>query len=243
VRPDRGKVRGTASGGLPLPWLSASGGFTRHLIPEDRELLLSLGTVSRYRKNETVFRAGAPGKDVYLVESGRVKVSQIAPAGQEIILWFCFPGELFGLAAVPGTGPRMVFAQAVTEVRVRRIAREEFWSFLLGNPRVSLELINLVLARLYLLCDALLNVTTESAEFRIRNLLRRLCLQYGKRIAKEVLLDVPLTQQNLADMIGTSRQTVSGLLARMKERGAIRTAGRRIYVRDDVLNLQSVGLT
>jgi CRP-like cAMP-binding protein len=237
VRPIRGKVRGSGSRGVPLPWLSASGGFTRHLAPEDRELLLALGTVHRYRKSEILFRAGAPGKDVYLVESGRVKLSQIAPAGREIILWFCFPGELFGLAAVPGTGPRMVFAQAVTEVRVRRIARGQFLSFLLDNPRVSLELINLVLARLYLLCDALLNVTTESAEFRIRNLLRRLCLQYGKRTGKEVFLDVPLTQQDLADMIGTSRQTVSGLLARMKERGAIRMAGRRMHVRDDAFDL------
>jgi CRP/FNR family transcriptional regulator, cyclic AMP receptor protein len=235
VRPAQGKVRGHGTGGVPLPWLSASGGFTRHLVQKDREVLLTLGTLHRYRKGEMLFRAGARGKDVYLVESGRVKVSQIAPAGREIILWFCFPGELFGLAAVPGTGPRMVFAQAVSDVRVRQIPREEFLGLLLGNPRVSLELINLVLARLYLLCDALLNVTAESAEFRIRNLLRRLCLQYGQAAGKEVFLDVPLTQQDIADMIGASRQTVSGLLARMKERGVIRMEGRRMYVREDAL--------
>jgi CRP/FNR family transcriptional regulator len=231
----QGKVRSQGSGGLPLPWLSASGGFTRHLVAKDRELLLSLGTVHRYRKGELLFRAGAPGKDVYLLESGRVKLSQVAPAGREIILWFCFPGELFGLAAVPGTGPRMVFGQAVTDVRVRQIPRAQFLTFLLGNPRVSLELINLVLARLYLLSDAFLNVTAESAEFRIHNLLRRLCLQYGKAVGREVFLDVPLTQQDIADMIGASRQTVSGLLARMKERGLIRMVGRRMYVRDDAL--------
>jgi CRP/FNR family transcriptional regulator len=222
---------------VPLPWLSASGGFTRHLVEQDRELLLTLGTLHRYRKGDMLFRAGAPGKDVYLLESGRVKLSQIAPAGREVILWFCFPGELFGLAAVPGTGPRMVFAQAMTEVRVREIPRAQFLKFLLGSPRVSLELINLVLARLYLLCDALLNVTAESAEFRIHNLLRRLCLQYGKAAGKEVFLDVPLTQQDIADMIGASRQTVSGLLARMKERGVIRMAGRRMYVRADALQV------
>ena len=237
MRPAGGKDRGRKAVGLPLPWLSASGGFTRHLAQEDRDRLLALGTVRSVRKGEMLFRAGAPGKDVYLLESGRVKLSQIAPAGREMILWFCFPGELFGLAAVPGTGPRMVFAQAVTEVRVRRIARAQFLSFLLGNPRVSLELINLVLARLYLLCDSLLNVTTESAEFRIRSLLRRLCLQYGKVVGNEVFLDVPLTQQDLADMIGASRQTVSSLLARMKERGAIRMTGRKMYVQDDVLDL------
>jgi CRP/FNR family transcriptional regulator len=220
-----------------LPWLSASGGFTRHLARKDRELLLTLGTLHRYRKGDMLFRAGAPGQDVYVLESGRVKLTQIAPAGREIILWFCFAGELFGLAAVPGTGPRMVYAQAVTDVRVRQIPRAQFLEFLLGNPRVSLELINLVLARLYLLCDALLNVTTESAEFRIHNLLRRLCLQYGKSVGTEVFLDVPLTQQDLADMIGASRQTVSGLLARMKERGVIRMAGRKMYVREDALEV------
>lgn len=81
----------------------------------------------------------------------------------------------------------------------------------------------------------MLNVTAESAEFRIHNLLRRLCLQYGKAVGREVFLDVPLTQQDIADMIGASRQTVSGLLARMKERGLIQMVGRRMYVRDEAL--------
>jgi CRP-like cAMP-binding protein len=69
----------------------------------------------------------------------------------------------------------------------------------------------------------------------VPDLLRRLCLQYGKAVGREVFLDVPLTQQDIADMIGASRQTVSGLLARMKERGLIQMVGRRMYVRDEAL--------
>lgn len=207
----------------------------QHLEQTDRDDLLALATVRSVQKGQLIFRAGVYGENVYILESGRIKVAQIAPAGREIILWFCFPGELFGLTAVPGTGPRMVFARACTDVRLHCIARAKFLSFLLSNPRVSIELINLVLGRLYLLCDALLNATTESADIRLQNMLRRLSNQYGRAVGGEVCLDIPLTQQDLADMIGASRQTVSGLLNRMKDKGLLRARGRRIYVRKGAL--------
>jgi CRP/FNR family transcriptional regulator, cyclic AMP receptor protein len=231
------EVRGAkrAGAGPSLPWLTASGGFMQHLEPIDRDHLLALATIRSVQKGDFIFRAGSYGENVYILEAGRIKVAQVAPAGREIILWFCFPGEVFGLTAVPGTGPRMVFARACTDVRLHCIARTKFLSFLLSNPRVSIELVNLVLGRLYLLCDALLNITTESAEIRLRNMLRRLSNQYGRTVGGEVCLDIPLTQQDLADMIGASRQTVSGLLNRMKDKGLVRARGRRIYVRKGAL--------
>jgi len=210
--------------------MTASGGFMQHLEPDDRASLLAIASVRMFRKGELIFSAGVRGDDVYILEAGRVKLAQTAPGGREIILWFCFPGELFGLSAVPGTGPRMVYARACTEVRLRCIERTKFLSILMMNPRVSLELLNLILGRLYLLSDALLNATTESAEFRLQNLLRRLGHQYGRLAGDEICVDVSLTQQDLADMIGASRQTVSGLLNRMKDAGQLRVVGRRLYL-------------
>lgn len=67
---------------------------------EDREALLSLGTMQRFSKGEFVFRAGAPGKHVYFLRKGRVKICQPSHTGKEVILWFCFAGEMFGLAEV-----------------------------------------------------------------------------------------------------------------------------------------------
>jgi CRP/FNR family transcriptional regulator len=215
---------------LPLPWLTATGGFMQHLEPEDRERLQALSTTRSFRKGELIFQAGSHGEDVYILETGRVKLAQTAPTGRELILWFCFPGELFGLSAVPGTGPRMVFARACTDVRLRCLPRAKFLSMLMVNPRLSLQLMNLILGRLYLLSDALLNATTESAETRLFNLLRRLGHQYGQPAGSELCLDIPLTQQDFADMIGASRQTVSGVLNRMKEQGLLRVEGRRIYL-------------
>lgn len=221
-----------------LRWLKASDRFMQHLEQDDRERLLAAATIRSVQKGEMIFHAGVHGEDVYVLEHGRVKLAQIAPAGREIILWYCFPGDLFGLSAMPATGSRMVFARACTDVRLRCIARTKFLSIFLSNPRVSLELMNLILGRLYLLSDALTYATTESAEFRFNNLLRRLGHQYGRPAGNEVCLDIPLTQQDLADMIGARRQTVSGLLNRMRDRGLLRREGRRMYMPKETLAIR-----
>lgn len=212
-------------------WVSASGCFLDQLERREREELLGLAKVRNYRKGAILFRAGIKGNMVYILESGRVKISQLSTTGREMILWFCLPGELFGLASVPSVGPRLVYAQACTEARVHCIARADFLNFIRGNANVSGELINLLLGRLYVLCDALLNASSECTEDRLLRLLSRLRHQYGRPVGDELCLDIPLTQQEIADMIGSSRQTVSVLLNRMKQRGSIRVAQRRLFLR------------
>ena len=160
-----------------------------------------------------------------------MKIAQLSKIGREMILWFCLPGDVFGLAAMPGLGPRLVYAQACTQTAARCMNRDAFLSFLLGNPRVSIELVNLLLGRLYSVCDGLLNVSEDTAENRLRRLLARLGHRYGRRIGEELSLDFPITQQEIADMIGASRQTTSSLLNRLKHAGEIRVERRKIFLR------------
>ena len=174
--------------------------------------------------------AGVPGDTVYIVESGRVKVAQHAESGREMILWFCLPGEAFGLAASPRIGPRLVEAQACTDSTILCIPSARFQEYLRAHPRASLELVNLLLCRVYVLCDGILNLSAEHAERRLSRLLLQLRHRYGRVQGDEICLDIALTQQEIADMIGTSRQTVSELLNRMKARGEVRARGRRLYV-------------
>jgi CRP/FNR family transcriptional regulator len=211
-------------------WVGAGASFVGQLEPGDREALVALGIVRRFRKGSRVFKAGRQGDTVYIVESGRVKVAQHSAGGRDLILWFCLPGEAFGLAATPRIGPRLVDATACADSSIRCIPSDEFQAFLRYHPRASLELVNLLLCRVYVLCDALLNLTAESAQTRLARLLLQLRYRYGRPAGGEVLLDIALTQQEIADMIGTSRQTVSGLLNEMKSAGALRISGRRIYV-------------
>lgn len=215
-------------------WLTASSGFLEHLDQEDRERLTRLAVTTRFAKGDVIFNAGVPGDKVYFVEAGRVKIAQLSKVGREMILWFCLPGDVFGLAAMPGLGPRLVYAQACAETSVRYLTGEAFHSFLLGNPRVSIELVNLLLGRLYSVCDGLLNVAEDSAESRLRRLLSRLGHRYGRQIGDELSLELPLTQQEIADMIGASRQTTSSLLNQLKQSGEIRVESRKIFLSRNV---------
>ena len=212
------------------PWMGAGGAFLHQLDSRDRKALLAIGTSRRFRKAAFVFQAGRLGDTVYIVELGRVKVAQHAESGREMILWFCLPGEAFGLAASPRIGPRLVEAQACTDSTILCIPSARFQEYLRAHPRASLELVNLLLCRVYVLCDGILNLSAEHAERRLSRLLLQLRHRYGRVQGDEICLDIALTQQEIADMIGTSRQTVSELLSQMKARGEVRARGRRLYV-------------
>ena len=74
--------------------------FIARLPPRDREDLLRLATDRGAAKGELIFQAGSAGHHVYFLETGRVKIYHLSPTGKEILLWFCLPGEIFGLAEV-----------------------------------------------------------------------------------------------------------------------------------------------
>ncbi|NYT38733.1 Crp/Fnr family transcriptional regulator [Pusillimonas soli] len=216
---------------IPAEWVAASSCFLDRLKPMEREQLLERADIQSFKRNTILFRAGISGDKLYILKSGCVKVFQLAATGREMILWFCMPGDPFGLASVPQMGPRLVFAQVRSDASVYCISRANFLDFLANHPRVSGELIGLLLGRLYLLSDTLLNSSSESTEEQLLRLLVRLQHQCGRHIGKEICIDIDLTQQEIADMIGASRQTVSSLLNQMQERGILRIHRRRIYLR------------
>lgn len=210
--------------------MTAGAAFLDQLSSADRGALLALGATRRFHKGAFVFKAGRVGDTVYIVESGRVKVAQHSESGREIILWFCLSGEAFGLAASPRIGRRLVEAQACTDSSIRCIPAAAFHAYLRVHPQAAVELVNLLLCRVYVLCDAMLNLTTESVEARLSRLLLQLRHRYGRQVGGEVLLDIAITQQEIADLIGASRQTVSGLLHRMKMKEELRYERRRLYL-------------
>ncbi|HZP86427.1 MAG TPA: Crp/Fnr family transcriptional regulator [Burkholderiales bacterium] len=215
---------------MPPPWLTASTAFLNQLDSHDRHALIQLAPVTHFSKGSFIFKAGVEGEKIYLLESGRVKIARSSESGRETILWFCLPGEVFGLAGIPTVGPRIFYAQACTASAVRCISSDDFMQFLRGHPNVSIAVIHLLVGRLYSLSDLLLNATGEAAASRLQRALEHLRHQYGRKIGAETVIDFPITQQELADMIGTTRQTVSSLLNGMKHSGKLRVVGRKLYL-------------
>ena len=195
-------------------WDSHPIDFISNLSLQDRQALYRLGNKRYFRKHEMVFHAGSTSEEVFLLIDGRVKVFELSKEGKEMILWFCFPGELFGLSEVFQQSERDVNAQACSGVEVLVIKKTDFKRYIKQ------------------LSDVLLNLASEDVTSRVIKLLTRLCSRYGKPSGDAVLLDIALTHQEMADMIGTSRQSVTTVLNMLRKQGVLKTQQRFIYLQD-----------
>ena len=222
------------------PWYLTPSDFLGNLCETDRKAFFLLGHRHSYGKQAYIFRSGDPGHNVYVLERGRAKIYKVSDTRKEVILWFCFPGEIFGLAEASRGGSRDVYAQACTEAVVHRIPRERFSRFVEERPRVAMQVIDLLSCRLRVLGDILTNLATDDASSRIIKLLLRLCARYGRLGSRcgilgedrddRVCLDIPLTHQEIADMLGTSRQTVTTVMGELKRCGVLHMQQRHMHV-------------
>ena len=152
-----------------------------------------------------------------------------------MILWFCFPGEIFGLAEVARGGGRVVNAQACELSEVLAVAQEKFKVFVDQHPRIAMLSMQVLSSRLRVLGEMFVNLVSDDVNTRVAKLILRLSARYGTRIGKEVFLNIPLTHQEIADMVGTSRQTVTSTLSALKRQGVLSIENRRIHIESEEL--------
>ncbi len=204
--------------------------FLKNLSDSEWHDLQSIGYENAYKKHTYVFRANDLNNVLYFLIEGRVKITRLSPQGRELIQWFCMPGEIFGLSQDTATQHRGLFAQAITHARLLCIQKAEFEQFLLANPRIALLIIKQLSTRLHTLGDMLMNVANDDAHGRFIKLLQRLSDQYGQQLDDGIHIDLYLTHQELADMIGVCRQTISSMIGQLKRQGIINTTRKGIHI-------------
>ena len=217
------------------PVFTAPSDIFSKIAPEDFADLLALATVRCIDKGEFVFRAGDPGRNVYFLRGGRVKIYQASALGREVILWFCFPGEIFGLTEVVQGGGRVVNAQSCERAEVLCIARTQFKDYLESHSAVSFVIMQALSCRMRVLGDMLVNLIDDDVNSRIIKLMLRLSACHGSRVGDEVHLNIRMTHQEIADMVGTARQTVTKVLSDLKQRGVLSIENHRIRIRSPEL--------
>lgn len=196
----------------------------------ERDALLGIGTPRKVEKNAMIFRAGTPSEYVYVILQGRAKIYELSPQGKEVIMWFCFSGELFGLAEVWRGTHRDVYAQACSGVELVRFDRLRFRQHLLDHPVMAMQVIDILSGRLRVLGDMLLNLTSTDVTVRLVKLLARLFQRYGRNRHGRVYIDIPLTHQEMADMIGCCRQTVTSTLSVLKRTHGLHSEKRMLFM-------------
>lgn len=222
---DMGNI-GDISGGrdLTCPAQESPGdaSFLARLTQPDRDALLAYTTRRDVQRGKHVFEAGSPGNFVHFLEAGRIKIYHLSPSGKEVLLWFCLPGEIFGLAEVCYGGGRQVYAEACEGSSVLSVSQRDFKTFLESHPAAALLVNDVLACRLRNLGNVIQSLVASDVNERVAQLIVRLAATHGRKAVNgDIHLDIRLTHQEMANMIGTTRQSVTSALNALRRLGAL----------------------
>ena len=167
----------------------------------------------------------------YFIVSGKVKLGRTSPDGRESLLAILGPGELFGEMALFDPSPRTATATAVSETRLAGLKNESLNALLRTRPEVSAQLLQALARRLRRTNDSLRpGILRRSG--RVAKALLDLADRFGRPATDGVLVAHELTQEELAQLVGASRETVNKALAEFVQRGWLRLEARAVVILD-----------
>ena len=185
----------------------------------------------RIPHGEVIVRQGDAVTSLYLVTAGAVRLSSVTASGREVVVGLLCQGDLFGEAALLAD-PSQVRAQAVGLTEVLALPTRSLCAILERNPHTAEELLRLIAARLHRTSAALEDALSADVSTRVAGRLRDLAIRHGVPSPAGVRLRVPLTQDELARMVGASRESVNRTVATLTARGVVRSTGRRLVITD-----------
>lgn len=178
-----------------------------------------------------LFMQGDPAEKIFVLVEGQMKLSQVSSDGQQIILRYAVPGEAIGVVAVLSHSIYPVTAESVEDSTLLYWDRVEVLKLMQRYPEIAVNAIALLASRVREFQDRIRELSTERVERRIARALLRLAQQTGRRVQQGVLIDIPLSRQDLAEMTGTTLFTVSRTLKNWENMGLIVSGRERVTIR------------
>lgn len=180
------------------------------------------------RRGAVLFHEGDKGDQLYVVVSGKVKLGRSGSGGRENLLAVLGPGQMFGELSVFDPGPRSTTATAVTPAELRCLEHGELAKWLSTRPEVSRALLGQLAERLRRANDVVADLVFSDVPGRVAKALLDLAARFGTPRNEGVLVNHDLTQEELAQLVGASRETVNKALADFAARGWIRLEPRSV---------------
>lgn len=202
------------------------------LTAEQAEQIERRASMRTFRRGELIYVPGDPGKSVLVVVRGRVKIKGITPDGKEFILAFVDEGEIFGELGLFDDGPREEFAEAAESTEVLALRREDLLRVLEERADIVLQITKLIGLRRKRVETRLRNLLFRSNRQRVAGLLIELLDTHGERNGRGWAIRLPLSHQELAGLIGATRETVTITLGQLQLDGLIRVQRKNITVLD-----------
>lgn len=186
----------------------------------------------RHAKNSTVFEQGADANSFFLLLHGHVRAAKTTPAGQQIVVRYVTPGEIFGLATAIGLDKYPATATAVDDSIVLAWPTAAWPRLVALHPALASHTLQTIGSRLQDSHTRMIEMSTQQVERRIAHALLRLVKQAGRKTADGIEIDFPISRQDIAQMTGTTLHTVSRTLSAWEEKSWIESGRQRVIVRD-----------
>ena len=205
---------------------------------DDRELnaIAAVAKTRRYGKDDVVFHADESGDVFCLIREGQVKVTMISPEGKEIILSILAAGDFFGEMALFDNEPRSATVIAIEPLEVVSIWRSDFLHILSENFSITQKVLGELSKRLRNASNRIESLATMDVYGRLARFFLDLARQSGKVLENDYVAVIRPTHQAIANMIGTSRETVSRLIHDLMKQNLLLSEGKTIYLRKSALD-------
>jgi len=200
------------------------------LEPVDLDHVLGLARSQRFAKDSAIFEQGGEAKAFFLLLDGHVRVVKATPDGQQVIVRYISAGELLGIA--PALGFSNYPANAIAAVDcIVLVWPSRLWSEFAGRyPGFGTATYGAVGSRLQEAQERAIEMSTEQVEQRVAHALLRLVNQTGRKTEDGILIDFPISRQDIAEMTGTTLHTVSRLLTAWEARGLVKSGRQKVTV-------------
>ena len=183
-------------------------------------------------KGSALFAEGDEGDQLYVIAEGKLKLGTSSGDGRENLLSILGPGEMFGELSLFDPGPRTSTATAVTDAKLLSLGQEKLLPWLAENPKVALQLLARLAQRLRRTNEAVGDLVFSDVPGRVAKALIDLGERFGKKTDEGLFVHHDLTQEELAQLVGASRETVNKALADFAGRNWLKLDGRAVLITD-----------
>lgn len=202
------------------------------LDPEAAAALRSSMDTINLNKGQVLFNEGERGERLYIITDGKMKLGHTSSDGRESLLAVLGPGELLGELSLFDPGPRTATATALTETSLMGLGHNALRPWLTGRPEVAEALLQALALRLRRTNEQMADLVFSDVPGRVAKTLLELGEKFGRPLPDGIHVTHDMTQEELAQLVGASRETVNKALADFAARGWIRLESRSVILID-----------
>ena len=189
--------------------------------------------MNHYKKGQTLFTEGSPNFGLYCVNSGKIKVTKTAADGKETILRIVGPGDVLGHQNILTNDKNLVTATMIEEGSVCFIDRKFVQELIVEESSVAMNIIRKLSAEMAQSENRNAAMSNKNVRERLADLLIALKSSYGVKEANRTRLDIKLTREEMASIVGTANETIIRFISEFKEEGILEQEGKVIYLLDE----------